>query len=135
MFIQKFKEYCAYIGWNWLGENPFNNLKNFRVENSLIQFGNTIKEFEGDIIDLKDFFDELPYQSELDLEDIMEATKSQQKQVDFTMVKNTFRHQPQSSITHLISNPTQDELSNLELFVKMIGKSSSFAHLAHKKLQ
>mgnify|MGYP003591592068 CR=1 FL=1 len=30
--------------------------------------------------------------------------------------------------------PTQEELANLALFLEMMKKSSSFAHLAHKKL-
>ncbi len=46
--------------------------------------------------------------------------------VDFTLLKNTFRAGE--------TNPTQEELSNLAEFIRMIGTSSKFAMKAHYEL-
>jgi hypothetical protein len=58
------------------------------------------------------------------------------RKVDFEMLKGMLRHPGTTSIlSTLYSNPTQEELANLALFFEMLGKSSSFSHLAHKQLK
>ena len=67
-FIYYFKRYCKdVLGWNFLGDNPF-ELKgkqqrmNPRVESALMQFSQIITDFEGDFVDLLEWYDDLQVQ-------------------------------------------------------------------------
>lgn len=96
------------------------------------------------------FHEALPKQSELFAEDTFElsdastaenerflglnTTKPETinlRKVDFPQLRATVKHISEGNRFP----PTQEELANLALFFQMLGKSSSFAHLAHKKFQ
>lgn len=62
---------------------------------------------------------------------ISEQKSEDQNQVDFVQIKNLMDHID----VNISSNaPVKNIFDNLQLFVKMIAKSSTFAHKAHKEL-
>ena len=125
-FIELFKKYGSTIGYEFKGENPFQYaFKNFKIESWLLNFcKTTFEDFEGDLVDIFEWFDELePVTEECFI-----------PSVDFEMLKDSFRHQEASSIKHVISALSQEELQNLELFIKLISDSEEFAIVAHKEL-
>lgn len=58
------------------------------------------------------------------------------RKVDFEMLKGMIRHRGTTpALAALYFSPSQTELANLELFLEIMGKSSTFAHKAHKQLK
>lgn len=57
------------------------------------------------------------------------------KKVDFDLLNYMLKVATTQNEGKCYFNPSQDELRNLALFLKMLSKSSSFAHKAHKELQ
>jgi hypothetical protein len=60
-FVELFKEYCETLGWSYRGDNPFkllgkHQIMNPRVEIALMQFSQIIKDFNGDFVDLQEWY-------------------------------------------------------------------------------
>ena len=64
-FVELFKKYSKdSLGWIYTGNNPFelkgkSQRMNPNLENALMMFSQNIKDFDGDFVDLYEWFEEL----------------------------------------------------------------------------